>query len=124
MLFLLDPRILGDHDLRPPPLIDHDMRAPAMMAGDKDMRHPMGDQDFRPMNMPPENRAFNDPRYRNVAPDGVPNRAAPFDRSRSGPAMDGRPEFDARGMNMSPRMEDPRSGNIPPMRMAPVSDPI
>ena len=139
-IFIADPRMMGDQDLRAPPLIDHDMRPPPVMMGsDKDMRHPpMGDQDLRPMNAPPglgDNRTFNDPRYRNVPPGsvtdmGLPTRGPPaFDRPGPQPGLppDVRPGFDGRGVGMPPRMDDPRGPNMPPVpnmppgRMPPVS---
>lgn len=119
----VDPRMMGDHDLRQPSIIDHDMRPPPMMGGDKDMRHPpMGDQDLRSLNAPPvipENRSFSDPRYRNMPGPGpdIPPIRGPFDRPgpRPGLPADVRPGFDGRGgVGMSPRLEDPRSANIPP----------
>lgn len=115
-----DPRGLGDHDLRAQPIIDHDMRPPPMLVGDKDMRQSMSDHDFRALNAPtglPESRSYPDPRYRNApgpGPEMMPSQRSPYDRSRPGP--DGRPGFDGRvPMGMSPRTDDPRNQNLPPV---------
>lgn len=107
--------MMGDHDLRQPPIIDHDMRPPPMMVGDKDMRQPMGDQDLRALGVPPgmsdPHRPYSDPRYRNApGPDIMPNRGPHYDRARPGPLPpDARSGFDGRPLGMSPRTDDGRN---------------
>lgn len=89
---MLDLRTMADQDLRQLPVLgDRDMRAPpVMIAGDKDMRHPMGDQDFRI----PESRPF-DPRFRG------------FERSRP-VNLDPRTAYEGRNT----RIEDPRKATM------------
>lgn len=110
---LLDLRTLGDQDLRTlPNLGDHDMRVPLVLGIDKDMRQPMGDQDFRTLGVPtaaPEVRPF-DPRFRNVqGPDR--NSIPGFDRPRP-TNVDPRTAHDPRNSGTASRVEDPRKASL------------
>lgn len=104
---------MGDQDLRQlPGMGDHDLRATSTIVGDKDLRQPMGDQDFRPIGVPPavpDNRPF-DPRFRNM-PGADANRATVpnFDRPR---VVDPRTAYEARNTSGPARIEDPRKASM------------
>ncbi|KFM57260.1 Cleavage stimulation factor subunit 2 tau variant, partial [Stegodyphus mimosarum] len=110
----MDPRAMGDHDLRQPPVGDRDMRTLPMMTGDKDMRQQMGDQDLRTLGVPggvQECRPY-DPRFRGVPGLDVSTRGPPFDRPSVPATVDSRTSYEARPVPPS-RMDTQRNVSMP-----------